>query len=75
MAVQSYRDLEVWQLAMDLTEQVYAITKEFPSSELYRLTSQLRRCAVSIPSNIAEGRGRRGTKGHQLPRHRLWIAL
>jgi four helix bundle protein len=62
MAIQSYRDLEVWQLGMDLAEQIYSITKEFPSSELYGLTSQLRRCSVSIPSNIAEGRGRRGTK-------------
>jgi four helix bundle protein len=62
MAIQSYRDLEVWQLGMDLAEQIYSITKEFPSSEMYGLTSQLRRCSVSIPSNIAEGRGRRGTK-------------
>lgn len=47
---------------MDVAAEVYSITKPFPSSELYGLTSQLRRCSVSIPSNIAEGRGRRGTR-------------
>ncbi len=62
MAIQSFRDLDVWQRAMDVAAEVYSITKPFPSSELYGLTSQLRRCSVSIPSNIAEGRGRRGTR-------------
>jgi len=62
MAVKSYKDLEVWQLAMDLAENVYTITKEFPREEIYGLTSQLRRAAVSIPSNIAEGQGRKSTK-------------
>lgn len=62
MAIQSYRDLDVWQQAMRLVEAVYAATGSFPSSELYGLTSQTRRCAVSIPSNIAEGRGRKGTR-------------
>lgn len=62
MAIQSFRDLEVWQCAMRLVESVYAITTKFPPSELYGLTSQMRRCAVSIPSNIAEGRGRKGTR-------------
>jgi four helix bundle protein len=58
MALQSYRDLLVWQRAMDLTESVYKITQEFPSSEKFGLVSQMRRCSVSIPSNIAEGYGR-----------------
>lgn len=58
----SYRDLVVWQKAMELAKQVYMITKEFPKEEVYGLTSQIRRCAVSIPSNIAEGRGRNSDK-------------
>ncbi len=59
--VESHRDLTVWQKSMDLVVRVYDMTKAFPREELYGLTSQMRRCAVSIPSNIAEGR-RRGTK-------------
>ena len=58
----SYRDLEVWQKAMDLVVECYRITNKFPRSELYGLTSQLRRAAVSVPSNIAEGRERQHTK-------------
>ncbi|MEA3352309.1 MAG: four helix bundle protein [Campylobacterota bacterium] len=58
----SYRDLIVWKKAMELTKQVYLITKEFPKDELYGLTSQIRRCAVSIPGNIAEGKGRNSDK-------------
>jgi four helix bundle protein len=54
----SYRDLKVWQLGMDLVEQVYFATRDFPSEERYGLTSQARRAAVSIPANIAEGRAR-----------------
>ncbi len=54
----SYQDLRVWQNAMDLVESVYADTQGFPKEELYGLTSQMRRAAVSIPSNIAEGKGR-----------------
>jgi four helix bundle protein len=55
---QSFRDLVVWQRAMQLTVAIYRLTREFPKEELYGLTSQIRRCAVSIPSNIAEGQGR-----------------
>lgn len=62
MAIQSFRDLEVWQQGMRLVESVYAVTRSFPTAELYGLSSQMRRCAVSIPSNIAEGRGRKGTR-------------
>ena len=55
----SYRDLRVWQQAMDLAMQVYRLTETFPKHELYGLTGQVRRAAISIPSNIAEGKGRR----------------
>ncbi len=54
----SYRDLIVWQKAIRLVTVVYSATKGFPTSETYGLTSQIRRAAVSIPSNIAEGQGR-----------------
>jgi len=61
--IRGYHDLEVWQRAMDLVVESYQITKGFPTDERYGLTAQLRRAAVSIPSNIAEGRGRRGLAG------------
>ena len=54
----SYRSLVVWQKGMELAEKVYLITKKFPKEEIYALTSQVRRSAVSVPSNIAEGKGR-----------------
>ena len=56
--VQSYRDLVAWNKAMELVTEIYRVTKEFPKEELFGLMSQLRRAAVSIPSNIAEGKGR-----------------
>ncbi|MCA8994620.1 MAG: four helix bundle protein [Planctomycetaceae bacterium] len=58
MAVRSHRDLLVWQKAMDLVVTCYALTKSFPDDERFGLTSQLRRAIVSVPANIAEGRGR-----------------
>jgi four helix bundle protein len=58
MSLKSYRDLEVWQKAMDLVEEVYRIAGRFPSQEKYGLTGQLQRAAVSIPANIAEGYAR-----------------
>ena len=58
MAVQHYRELIAWQKAMDLVAAVYALTRSFPKDELYGLTNQLRRAAVSVPANIAEGQGR-----------------
>lgn len=58
----SYKELIVWQKSIDLVEQVFKITDKFPKSELYGLTSQMRRAAVAIPSNIAEGAGRQHTK-------------
>lgn len=60
--VESYRDLIVWQKAMDLVVAVYRETDTWPSSEKFGLVQQLRRCAVSVPSNIAEGQGRRSDK-------------
>lgn len=59
--VTDYRDLEVWRLAMQIAQKVYALTQAFPPQEMYGLTSQMRRAAVSIPANIAEGWGRRYT--------------
>lgn len=59
--LKSYRDLLVWQRAMELVILVYRITTEFPQHEIYGLTAQLRRASVSVPSNIAEGYGR-GTR-------------
>ena len=61
MKVRNYQELIVWQKAMDLVEEIYAASKSFPREEVYGLTGQLRRAAVSIPSNIAEGQGRRTT--------------
>lgn len=56
--IQSYRDLRVWQGAMDLVESVYTLSGAFPPDERFGLTSQIRRSSVSVPSNIAEGWGR-----------------
>src|SRR2546423_8347999 len=61
MKVKNYQELIAWQKAMDLVEDVYKASREFPREEIYALTSQIRRAAVSIPSNIAEGQGRRTT--------------
>ncbi len=58
LKAQSFRDLVVWQRAMQLTLAVYRLTRDFPREEQYGLTNQVRRSAVLIPSNIAEGQGR-----------------
>ena len=65
----NYQDLLAWQKAMDLVELVYAATRSWPKEELYGLTSQIRRAAVSVPSNVAEGQGRTSPKEllHHLP--------
>jgi four helix bundle protein len=60
--VQSYRGLLAWQKAVELVTAVYERVKRFPKEEIYALSSQLRRAAVSVPSNIAEGQGRDSTK-------------
>ena len=62
MAINSFRDLRVWQAGMELVEQVYLITQSFPRQEIYGLTSQIQRAAVSVPSNIAEGHTREHSK-------------
>ena len=67
----SFRDLDVWQKSMSLVVRVYAATNEFPRTEIYGLAAQMRRAAVSIPSNIAEGKA---LGGQNYPRH-LRVAL
>ncbi len=62
MSVRHYQELIVWQKAMDLVLLVYGATSGFPQKEVFGLTNQLRRAAVSIPSNIAEGQGRKTTR-------------
>ena len=57
-----HRDLRAWQAAVELVELVYQVTAAFPREEVFGLTSQMRRAAVSVPSNIAEGAARRGTR-------------
>ncbi len=63
-SVRNHRDLLVWQRAMELVVECYQLTRSFPKSETYGLSSQLQRAAVSIPANVAEGHGRRSTKSY-----------
>jgi four helix bundle protein len=60
-SIKTYRDLQIWQKSMTLVTEVYKISKGFPKDEAYGLTSQIRRCSISIPINIAEGYGRNST--------------
>ena len=62
MKTRRFRELLIWQDSMSLAREVYAVTNEFPRSEVFGLQSQLRRAAISIPSNIAEGHGRLSDK-------------
>lgn len=62
MKLKSHKELIVWQKSIELVKEIYFITNKFPQNELYGLSSQIRRCAVSIPSNIAEGYSRRNLK-------------
>ena len=62
MALKSYSELIAWQKAMDLVQNVYEVVRAFPKEEIYGLMSQLKRAAVSVPSNIAEGQGRKSTR-------------
>lgn len=62
MAVNCYKDLIVWQKSFDFTKSIYKLTAQLPSSERFGITDQIRRSAVSIPSNIAEGHARNNTK-------------
>lgn len=59
--ISSYKDLDVWKKSIDLSKKIYLLTKDFPKEEIYGLVSQMRRCGVSIPSNIAEGKMRQHT--------------
>jgi len=65
MKVKDYRDLRVWQKGIEIVDKVYAMTDRFPKDELYGLTGQIRRSAISIPSNIAEGFARKHTKEYK----------
>ena len=71
MEIKNYRDLRVWQSGMDLVVMVYELSDKFPAKEMYGLTSQIRRAAVSVPSNIAEGHTRESTQEYL---HHLSIA-
>jgi len=62
MGMHNYRELRIWQRSMDLVVKVYKISANFPKEERFGLTSQLRSCAVSVPSNISEGAGRETNK-------------
>ena len=62
MKINSYKDLQVWQKAIELVKKVYLVTKAFPNDEMYGLINQMRRSAVSIASNIAEGKSRQTKK-------------
>lgn len=60
--MRDFRDLDIWKKSIDLVELIYIVTKKFPDDEKYGLTSQIRRAAISIPSNISEGCGRNTNK-------------
>jgi len=62
--IESYKDLIVWQKGIELVNEIYILTKRFPKEEMFGLTNQMRRAAVSIPANIAEGWGRKSTKSY-----------
>ena len=62
--IKTYRDLIVWSKSIDFVTMVYELTRKYPKDELYGLTLQIRRCAISIPSNIAEGYGQRSTQDY-----------
>ena len=62
--IKSYKDLLIWQKGIDISIKLYELVQDFPKEEMYALTSQLKRAAVSIPSNIAEGYGRNSTQSY-----------
>lgn len=64
MSITSYKDLLIWQKGIELAIDVYTLTKEFPETEKYGLSSQIQRSASSVPANIAEGYGRQSTKSY-----------
>lgn len=71
-SITTHKDLKVWQEAMGLAKEIYTLTKKFPKEEIYGLSSQMRRAAVSVPSNIAEGAAR---SSHREFTQFLYIAL
>ena len=73
--IKSYRDLDVWQLGVELAVDCYALTSRFPAEERFGLTGQARRAAVSIPSNVAEGHNRRSPQSNNAYRNHVSIAL
>jgi four helix bundle protein len=72
MGIRSFQDLEIWRRGIVLVERVYAVTGNFPKEEIYSLTSQIRRSAISVPSNIAEGFSRFHSKEY---RRFLYVSL
>jgi four helix bundle protein len=72
VAITHYRDLKVWQLAIDVVEAAYRLTREFPKGETYGIVQQIRRAAISVPSNVAEGHARSSPKEFL---HHISIAL
>lgn len=72
MTKHNFRQLKIWKEGIELTKSVYTLTKKFPTDERFNLTSQLRRCTVSVPSNIAEGTSRSSNKAFS---HFLEISL
>ena len=73
--IRSYRDLDVWQLGVELAVDCYALTRRFPADERFGLTGQARKAAVSIPSNVAEGHNRRSPQSNNAYRNHVSIAL
>jgi len=63
--IKSFRDLDVWNKGMEVVKEVYDVSRKFPREEMYGLTSQIRKCAISIPSNIAEGFQRKSRKEYK----------
>lgn len=72
MKIKNFRDLDIWKMGKDIVLDIYRITKSFPKDEFYSLTSQMRRAAISLPSNIAEGFNRYHNKEYS---QFLYIAL
>jgi four helix bundle protein len=70
--IRNFRDLNIWKLGIEVVEDIYKLTKNFPQTKLYGLTTQMRRCAISIPSNVAEGFTRKHNKEYK---QFLYIAL
>ena len=73
--IKSYRDLDVWQLGVELAVDCYSLTSRFPADERFGLTGQTRKAAVSIPSNVAEGHNRRSPQSNNAYRNHVSIAL